>query len=87
MCDAYVVGRASAEAEDGADPIPISFRYELKPKSTKTANVFKPNSPSVPASKEIRSSMLGACFAGSYEKLLQQSQSKFALVWEACEFA
>ncbi|CAK9050867.1 unnamed protein product [Durusdinium trenchii] len=69
-------------AEDGADPIPISFRYELKPKSTKTANVFKPNSPSVPASKEIRSSMLGACFAGSYEKLLQQSQSKFALVWE-----
>lgn len=51
-------------AVDGADPVPVTFRYAITPLRSKATHVYKPNGLSE-GRDQIASTMIGAVFAGN----------------------
>ena len=70
----------SVAAEDGGEPVPVSFRYNVAPLASMKAFVFKPNQPEG-NTESVKSANLGGYFAGSFQKLIRNSRA--SVVWEA----
>ncbi|CAL1145066.1 unnamed protein product [Cladocopium goreaui] len=66
-------------AVDGADPVPVTFRYAITPLRSKATHVYKPNGLSE-GRDQIASTMIGAVFAGNFDKLVKNKIC--SVVWE-----
>lgn len=62
---------------DGAEPLPVPFRYDVLPIVSKRTVVFRPNA----LQGEIKTANLGAVWTGNYEKI--PSTKMVDVIWEA----
>ncbi|CAK9075367.1 unnamed protein product, partial [Durusdinium trenchii] len=59
--------RPFSVADGAADPVPVSFRYQIAPLPSKSTHVYKPNGMGERA-ENVAANMVGAAFGGNYNK-------------------
>ncbi|CAK9054749.1 FO synthase subunit 1 [Durusdinium trenchii] len=66
-------------ADGAADPVPVSFRYQIAPLPSKSTHVYKPNGMGERA-ENVAANMVGAAFGGNYNKVVNNKRA--SVVWE-----
>ncbi|CAK9086345.1 FO synthase subunit 1 [Durusdinium trenchii] len=76
--------RFHAVADGAADPVPVSFRYQIAPLPSKSTHVYKPNGMGERA-ENVAANMVGAAFGGNYNKVVNNKRA--SVVWEATRWS
>lgn len=74
---------ASSKAADGQDPVPVTFRYEVKPKEGYVTHTFRPKACDSPSADGTfrHQSLGGPVYKDNYDKVIWNKRA--ALTWEA----